>query len=69
MLLLMMGHNLQGHIYRQQNKTWIPDQWNQPDIHQLHGSTVGLVGYGSIGRQIAHFLTTFDVNILAAKKI
>jgi phosphoglycerate dehydrogenase-like enzyme len=68
MLLLIMSHNMQGHIYRQQNKTWIPDQWNQPNLRQLHGSTVGLVGYGSIGRQIAHFLTTFDVNILAAKK-
>ncbi len=68
MLLLMMGHNLPGHIYRQQNKTWIADQWNQPNLRQLRESTVGLVGYGSIGRQIAHFLTIFDVNILAAKK-
>ncbi len=68
MLLLMMGHNLKEHIYRQQNKTWITDQWNQPGLRQLRGSTVGLVGYGSIGRQIAHFLTPFEVNILAAKK-
>lgn len=68
MMMLIMGHNLLENIRRQINKTWISDQWQQPSVHQLRGSTVGLVGYGSIGRQIAHLLTPYGVKILAAKQ-
>lgn len=32
----------------------------------LYGSTVGIIGYGSIGREIARILKTFDCTILAA---
>jgi phosphoglycerate dehydrogenase-like enzyme len=32
----------------------------------LYGSTVGIIGYGSIGREIARVLKTFDCTILAA---
>jgi phosphoglycerate dehydrogenase-like enzyme len=33
----------------------------------LHGSTVGIVGYGSIGREVARLLQPFNATILAAK--
>lgn len=32
--------------------------------HELFGKTVGLIGMGSIGRQVAKMLTGFDVKIL-----
>lgn len=34
----------------------------------LRGSTVGIVGYGSIGRQVARYAHTFGARILAVKK-
>jgi phosphoglycerate dehydrogenase-like enzyme len=43
-------------------------EWNRTGPHlpgSLHGSTVGLVGYGRIGRLVAKRLRGFDVRILA----
>ena len=34
----------------------------------LHGLTMGIVGYGSIGRQIAHVVSAMGMNILACKR-
>ena len=35
---------------------------------QLHGSTVGIVGYGSVGREIARVAQTFGMDVLAVKR-
>ncbi|MBM3736461.1 MAG: D-2-hydroxyacid dehydrogenase [Acidobacteria bacterium] len=35
---------------------------------EIHGATVGIVGYGSIGRQLASLLTPFRARILAMKR-
>jgi phosphoglycerate dehydrogenase-like enzyme len=35
---------------------------------ELRGSTVGIVGYGSIGREIAHIARTFGMEVLAVKR-
>ncbi len=43
-------------------------EWNRTGVHlsrSLHGSTVGLVGYGRIGRLVARLLRGFGVTILA----
>lgn len=34
--------------------------------HELYGRTVGVVGYGRVGRIVARYLRAFDVRILAA---
>jgi len=34
----------------------------------LRGSTVGIVGYGSVGREVARLLQPFNVRILATKR-
>lgn len=34
--------------------------------HELYGKTVGIVGYGRLGRIVAHYLKAFDTRILAA---
>ena len=38
--------------------------WQQPLI-ELSGQTVGIVGYGRIGRATAHLATAFGMNVLA----
>jgi phosphoglycerate dehydrogenase-like enzyme len=57
---LMMENQLKGY--------WPDKRWEFFRQHELRGSTVGLVGYGSIGREIARLLVPFNVTLLAAKK-
>jgi phosphoglycerate dehydrogenase-like enzyme len=38
--------------------------WVKEVGHELIGSTVGIIGYGSIGRRLARLLTGFDCRIL-----
>ncbi len=33
--------------------------------HTLHGKTLGIIGYGKIGRQVAEFAKAFGMNIIA----
>lgn len=46
------------------NGEWIRDYVNNGFIPDLPGKTVGIIGYGEIGRQVAKKLSGFDVNIL-----
>jgi phosphoglycerate dehydrogenase-like enzyme len=42
-----------------------PKAWpHLPEQRELYGQTVGIVGYGAIGRNIANLLTRFNVNII-----
>jgi len=67
-MMLALGHKLpQGYVY-QDKKVWPPDRWERFQPRELRGSTVGLIGYGSIGREIARLLQPFKVEILATKK-
>lgn len=43
---------------------WILEYPNSASIPDLHGKTVGIIGYGEIGRLVAKKLSGFDVNIL-----
>lgn len=47
--------------------------WSQWDlarkIKQLDGSTIGIIGYGSIGREIAKKAKVFGINIIATKRL
>ena len=43
---------------------WTRDFPNRNDIPELLGKTVGLVGYGAIGKLVAKFLDAFGANIV-----
>ncbi len=49
---------------------WPPEKekWEQLMPRELRHSTVGILGYGSIGRQVARLLQPFGATVLAAKK-
>jgi phosphoglycerate dehydrogenase-like enzyme len=68
MMLLALGHHLPDLISSQARAEWPRDRFDRFRPRELRGSTVGLVGYGSIGRQIARLLQPFGVTILAAKR-
>jgi D-3-phosphoglycerate dehydrogenase len=44
---------------------WQRDFPNRDAIPELHEKTVGLVGYGAVGRLVAHYLEAFGSHILA----
>ncbi|MEJ2757623.1 MAG: D-2-hydroxyacid dehydrogenase, partial [Anaerolineales bacterium] len=52
----------------QGEKKWMEDKGKNYVPAELLGSTVGIVGYGSIGRQVAKLAHTFGATILATKR-
>ena len=68
MMLLGLGHHLPDVALNQVKKEWRQDRWEKFTPNELNGSTVGLVGYGSIGREVARLLQPFKVKVLASKR-
>ena len=67
-MMLALGHRLLDLMENQREGGWPERRWERFEPQELRGSTVGLLGYGSIGREIARLLQPFDVTILAAKR-
>lgn len=68
MMLLSLGHHLPEMISSQRRAEWPKDKWERFLPIELRDSTVGIVGYGSIGRQVARLLVTFGAQVLATKR-
>jgi phosphoglycerate dehydrogenase-like enzyme len=61
-LLLALSRNIKGFVEAQRRNDW----WdNGPIAAELYGRTMGLVGYGHIGRGIAHLARAFGMRVLA----
>lgn len=67
-MMLALSHKLPSIMKFQKNHEWPPDRFARFSPIEIRSSTVGLIGYGSISREIARLLTTFGVKILASKK-
>ena len=67
-MLLALGHHLPELMEHKNRKDWPKDRWQRFSPRELNASTVGIVGYGSIGRQIARLLHDFNATILATKR-
>ncbi|MHB0922695.1 MAG: D-2-hydroxyacid dehydrogenase [Bellilinea sp.] len=68
MMMLALGHKMPELHSNQYKADWPKDRWERFKPVELRGSTVGIIGYGSIGREIARLLQPFDVKVLAAKR-
>ena len=68
MMLLALGHRLPRILDSQAKKDWPQDRWERFLPVELAGSTVGIIGYGSIGRQVARLLQPFGARVLAVKR-
>lgn len=68
LMMLALGHKMSELHTNQYKAEWPKDRWERFKPLELRGSTVGIIGYGSIGREIARLLQPFGVTILAAKR-
>jgi phosphoglycerate dehydrogenase-like enzyme len=68
MMMLALGHHLTEAFNLQKKAEWPSGRWELFSPHELRDSTVGIIGYGSIGRQIARLLQTFGAQVLATKR-
>jgi phosphoglycerate dehydrogenase-like enzyme len=67
MMFLVLGSRLPDMFVHQQRAEWPQESWKRFRPLELRGSTVGIVGYGSIGRQIARLCHTSGAQVLASK--
>lgn len=67
-MMLAMSHKLPDLMQNQRKQEWPLDRWERFTPNELYHSTVGLVGYGSIARELARILQPFDVTVLASKR-
>ena len=70
MTLLALGHKVPLLRHYQALKTWPDRKVRHQDMMpvELRNSTVGILGYGSIGREVARLLQPFGTEILAVKR-
>jgi phosphoglycerate dehydrogenase-like enzyme len=67
-MMLALGHRLPELVANQSKAEWPRDRWERFRPVELRGSTVGIVGYGSIGREIARLVSTLGAKVLAVKR-
>ena len=68
-MLLAFARQLPVFSALQKKSEWPKDKdrWERIKLRELRTSTVGIVGYGSIGRQVARLLKEFGGTVLATK--
>ncbi|MEX2262386.1 MAG: D-2-hydroxyacid dehydrogenase [Bryobacteraceae bacterium] len=53
---------------RRMTRNQAEGRWEQFDVEELHGRTMGIIGYGDIGRAIAERARPFGMKILAMRR-
>jgi len=70
-LILELCHHVQKHSDSVHEGKWSASAdfsyWNYPLI-ELSGKTLGIIGFGNIGRKVADIATVFGINIIAASR-
>ena len=66
-MLLALTRKLPAIITSQKKSEWPKDRFDRYVPFELNGKTCGIVGYGSVGRQVARLLQAFGVKVLATK--
>lgn len=66
--ILVWAHRVPNWFKYKQTKKWDKNRWETFVPQELHGKTVGILGYGSIGRELARLLKPFGCKILVTKR-
>jgi len=68
MQILAFAHRLPFMVADRAAKDWPTGRWARYVPQELRGSTLGIVGYGSIGREVARLAQAFGIQVLAIKR-
>ena len=66
--ILAWAHRVPKWFRYQKMGKWPQNRWEKFVPDELHGRTLGIVGYGSIGREIARLAKPFGLKILVSKR-
>jgi len=65
LMMLAWGQRLLRLIEHQRRATWPENRFELFLPQELRGATVGIVGYGSIGREVGRLASAFGMHVLA----
>ena len=68
MSILALGHRLPEILSSSHDAQWADGRYARFEPHELFGTTVGILGYGSIGREVARLCHAFGASVLATKR-
>ena len=66
--ILAWAHRVPNWFAYKQTKTWAKNRWDTFVPQELRGKTLGILGYGSIGRELARLAKPFGLKILVTKQ-